>query len=233
MENNNPEGSEEVKSDKMSLALNMSFTTDEETESSISIPSSTEGGDSSESSVFVPKLNQFNELRSNKLSNKVEFSVEKLKRDATLEVKDVLGKPEGAGDKKYATVMVATRRICEDFILLTAAAATSTARQGPTLPTSNTLKILFRISIIVRDRFGLQMLSRLEKPSGTIKLVDNEVEMQEIYDQMVEMNADVTKFSALLSDFKRHNEKVEEVVSVFGEETELEELLGEYPELED
>ena len=86
---------------------------------------------------------------------------------------------------------------------------------------------------MVRDRFGLQMLSRLEKPSGTIKLVDNELEMQEIYDQMVEMKADVSKASALLSDFKRHNEKVEEVMSVFGELTELEELLGEYPVLED
>ena len=174
MENNNPEGCEKVKSDKMSLAmaLNMSFTTDEETESSISIPSSTEGegGDSSGSSVFVPKLNQLNESRSSwvssiqarrgsdvpsnstfekenarsYLSNKVEFSVEELKREAKLEVKDGLFKPEGACNKKYATVMVATRRICEDFLHLSAAAATSTARQGPTLPTSITLKILYQ-----------------------------------------------------------------------------------------
>ena len=81
----------------------------------------------------------------------------------------------------------------------------------------------------MKDRSGLQMLSRLQRPSGCIKLVNNVEELQEIHDQMLEMKADITRASELQSDFKMYNGKAEEVMSVFGEVTELDELLGEYP----
>ena len=88
-----------------------------------------------------------------------------------------------------------------------------------------------RISLIVKKRFGLPMLARLKKPDGNIKLVDNVAEMREIHETMKEMKADLPRASKLQSDFNKH--KVEEVMSVFGEVRELEELLGEFPGLDD
>ena len=75
------------------------------------------------------------------------------------------------------------------------------------------------------------MLARLKKPDGNIKLVDNVAEMREIHETMKEMKADLPRASKLQSDFNKH--KVEEVMSVFGEVRELEELLGEFPGLDD
>ena len=83
----------------------------------------------------------------------------------------------------------------------------------------------------MKKRFGLPMLARLKKPDGNIKLVDNVAEMREIHETMKEMKADLPRASKLQSDFNKH--KVEEVMSVFGEVRELEELLGEFPGLDD
>ena len=88
--------------------------------------------------------------------------------------------------------------------------------------------------MIVKDKYGLEMLSRLEKPSDKIKVVTNLMEMLEIYETMQEMKCDSALCSKLLTDFKISSDglPLPEVMSVFGEVGELEELLRDFPDMD-
>ena len=76
------------------------------------------------------------------------------------------------------------------------------------------------------------MLSRLQEPSGRVKLVDDLVEMEQIFFSIEEM-----KFSSLMASFSRdkylQSGNVGPVMSVFGEVNELEVLVGELPLMDD
>ena len=87
----------------------------------------------------------------------------------------------------------------------------------------------------MKDKYGLEMLSRLEKPSDKIKIVTNLREMLEIYETMQEMKCDSLGRSKLQTDFEISNNglPLPEVMSVFGEVGELEELLRDFPDIED
>ena len=83
----------------------------------------------------------------------------------------------------------------------------------------------------MRDLYGLEMLARLEKPSD-VRLVNDVKEMEEVYESLLEMKSDPDRYSKLESTFSKHRTEVGEVMAIFGEVSELEELLGEFPELE-
>ena len=92
----------------------------------------------------------------------------------------------------------------------------------------------FRISVLVRDQYGLGMLARIEKSAHhDIKLVQDKRELQEIYESMQEIKIDPHKDSKLLSTYCKQGRNVldGEVMAIFGEVSELEELLIEFPEL--
>ena len=92
----------------------------------------------------------------------------------------------------------------------------------------------FRISVLVRDRYGLGMLAGIEKSSNSdTKLVQDKRELLEIHESMLEMKSDPHKDSKLLSTFCKQGKTARdrEVMAVFGEVSELEDLLGEFPEL--
>ena len=73
------------------------------------------------------------------------------------------------------------------------------------------------------------MLAAIEKSSiSDTKLVHDKRELEEIHESLLEMKSDPHKDSKLLSTFCSRDR---EVMAVFGEISELEDLLGEFPEL--
>ena len=91
-----------------------------------------------------------------------------------------------------------------------------------------------RISVLVRDQYDLGMLACIEKSyDSDIKVVQDERELKEIHDHMLEMKSDPHKCSKLLSTYCQQGKSVRDspVMAIFGEVSELEELLGEFPEL--
>ena len=94
--------------------------------------------------------------------------------------------------------------------------------------------LAFRISVQVRDLYGLGMLARMERSSHRdTKLVQDKRELQEIHENMLEMKSDPHKNSKLLSTYCKEGRNIPdgEVMAIFGEISELEELLTEFPEL--
>ena len=89
----------------------------------------------------------------------------------------------------------------------------------------------FRISVLVRDQYGLGMLANIESSRSEVKLVQDKRELQEIQESMLEMRSDPHKSSKLLSTYS-NRVKDSEVMAIFGEVSELEELLGEFPSLD-
>ena len=78
------------------------------------------------------------------------------------------------------------------------------------------------------------MLAAIEKSSiSDTKLVHDKRELEEIHESMLEMKSDPHKCSKLLSTYCKQGKSVRDspVMAIFGEVSELEELLGEFPEL--
>ena len=86
-----------------------------------------------------------------------------------------------------------------------------------------------RISVLVRDHYGLGMLACIEKADHSdTRLVPDVRELKEIHEHMVEMKSNPDKCSKLLSTFCNQGK---EVMAIFGEVSELDQLVGEYPML--
>ena len=91
----------------------------------------------------------------------------------------------------------------------------------------------FRISVLVRDQYGLGMLANIESALSEVKLVQDKRELQEIQESMQEFKSDPHKSSKLLPTYSTRGRGARdgEVMAIFGEVSELEELLGEFPAL--
>ena len=86
----------------------------------------------------------------------------------------------------------------------------------------------------MRDQYGLGMLACIEKSDHSdTRLVQDERDLKEIHEIMVEMKSDPLKCSKLLSTFCKQGKSVRDgkVMAIFGEVSELEELVGEFPML--
>ena len=86
----------------------------------------------------------------------------------------------------------------------------------------------------MREHHGLGMLARLEKSSRSdIKLVQDKRELKEIHESMLEKASDPHTDSKLLSTYCKQgkNARDDNVMAIFGKVSELEDLLGDYPEL--
>ena len=84
----------------------------------------------------------------------------------------------------------------------------------------------------MRDQYGLGMLARIEKSSyHDTKLVQDKRELHEIYESMLDIKSDPHRDSKLLSTYCKQGRNVldGEVMAIFGEVSELEELVGEFP----
>ena len=104
------------------------------------------------------------------------------------------------------------------------------------LATSDRLMIFLdsRISVLVRDHYGLGMLACIEKSDhSNIRLVQDARELKKIHESMLEMKSDPHNCYKLLSTFCKQGKSVSdgEVMAIFGEVSELEELVGEFPVL--
>ena len=87
-----------------------------------------------------------------------------------------------------------------------------------------------RISVLVRDQYGLLMLANTEQSRSGVKLVQDKRELQEIHESILEIKGDPHNSSKLLSTYSNRGQDGE-VMAIFGEVSELEELLGEFPVL--
>ena len=85
----------------------------------------------------------------------------------------------------------------------------------------------------MRDQYGLGMLAGIEKSRSEVKLVQDKRELEEINESMLETKSDPSRHSKLLSTFRKRGKdgREDEVMAIFGEVSELEELLGEFPDL--
>ena len=90
-----------------------------------------------------------------------------------------------------------------------------------------------RISVLVRDQYGLLMLANTEQSRSGVKLVQDKRELQEIHESIREIKGDPHNSSKLLSTYSNRGQDARdgEVMAIFGEVSELEELLGEFPVL--
>ena len=88
-----------------------------------------------------------------------------------------------------------------------------------------------RISILIREKFGLTMLSHLDHVSRT-KLVDDDEEMESLFLSVGEVRH--SGVSTLMTSVDGANvQKVGPVMAVFGSEAELDGLLGNLSDMED
>ena len=84
--------------------------------------------------------------------------------------------------------------------------------------------------MLVRDQYGLLMLANTEQSRSGVKLVQDKRELQEIHESIQEIKGDPHNSSKLLSTYSNRGQDGE-VMAIFGEVSELEELLGEFPVL--
>ena len=86
----------------------------------------------------------------------------------------------------------------------------------------------------MRDQYDLGMLACIEKSDHSdTRLVPDARELKEIHEHLLEMKSDPDKCSKLLSTFCIQGKSVRaaKVMAIFGEVSELEELVGEFPML--
>ena len=139
------------------------------------------------------------------------------------------------GRERFSTALVVTRNIQHQQNRVFSECARASARQVLLNTTLQYYGIFldFRISVLVRDQYGLMMLANTAQSSIGVKLVQDKRELQEIHESMLEIKSDPHRSSKLLSTYSNRGRDARdgEVMAIFGEVSELDDLLGEFPVL--
>lgn len=208
--------------------MHMSFT---ESEEETSTSSSTEEGLSSTNvSGYIPNT-VFPSCSMTEENNEAEEEEEgELEEEFEEEYEEGVEEEE----KKEEVPKLSSVHDVRREMFATALVVTSDIQNDSNRLYSECARASVRISVLVRERHGLGMLALLEKSSSSdTKLVQDKRELKEIHESVLEKVSDPHISSNLLSTYSKQgkNARDGDVIAIFGEVSELEDLLGDYPQL--